>query len=74
MASTSRKVSTVPPINALREKLEQVKFAGQVGDDSQGDYRESMNTATRDQVRELVELVEMLIEQLESSGLTDSSE
>lgn len=52
--------------NALREKLEQVKFAGQVGDDSQGDYRESMNTATRDQVRELVELVEMLIEQLET--------
>ena len=56
----------MPPINALREKLEQVKFAGQVGDDSQRDYRESMNTATRDQVRELVELVEMLIEQLET--------
>ena len=55
---------------ALRKKLEQVRLAGQVGDDSQGDYREAINSATRDQVRELVELVEMLIEQLEERRCT----
>jgi hypothetical protein len=53
-------------MTAIREKLEQLKFAGQVGDDSQGDYREAMNTATRDQVKELVELVEMLIDRLDN--------
>lgn len=50
---------------ALRTKLEEVKQAGYSTFDSQADMRESMNEATRDQVRALIELVEMLINQLE---------
>jgi hypothetical protein len=57
-------------MTAIRGKLEQVKSAGYPADDSQGDYSDALNSATRDQVKELVELVEMLIDRLDNSPCT----